>query len=326
MRSVDESEVRYTHAGDVDIAWTVTGSGPTDIVYVPGFISHLDLARELPVFDAVIGRLGRLGRVLTFDKRGTGLSGRESWIWQPCRTCGRHPRGDGRRRMGTCASSRDLRGRTAFPALRGIVSGSASTASYSTGHSLASSLRTTQQAPISTCRDFFNMSNVSGGRASFSEPSSMHHPPRRSSNNLDGTNVPVHRHVSSSRSCDRIWQSMPGPYCQRFPRLRSSYTAPTIRSWASPVGVQLPQRFPTHISSSLQAKCIVGGTPANGPPARRNGGISSPVRRLRIATSIGYWPRFFSRTSSSRRKLLLRLVTIYGMTSSIVTILRLVGS
>ena len=72
-----ESEVRYTHAGDVDIAWTVTGSGPTDIVYVPGFISHLDLARELPVFDAVIGRLGRLGRVLAFDKRGTGLSGRD---------------------------------------------------------------------------------------------------------------------------------------------------------------------------------------------------------------------------------------------------------
>ena len=69
-----ESEVRYTHAGDVDIAWSVTGSGSTDIVYVPGFISHLDLARELPVFDAVIGRLGRLGRVLTFDKRGTGLS------------------------------------------------------------------------------------------------------------------------------------------------------------------------------------------------------------------------------------------------------------
>ena len=77
MRSVGESEVRYTHAGDVDIAWTVTGSGPTDIVYVPGFISHLDLARELPVYDALIGRLGRLGRVLTFDKRGTGLSGRD---------------------------------------------------------------------------------------------------------------------------------------------------------------------------------------------------------------------------------------------------------
>ena len=61
MRTVDTSEIRYTHAGDVDIAWTVTGSGPADIVYVPGFISHLDLARELPVFDAVIGRPGRLG-------------------------------------------------------------------------------------------------------------------------------------------------------------------------------------------------------------------------------------------------------------------------
>ena len=77
MGSVGESEVRYTHAGDVDIAWTMTGGGPTDIVYVPGFISHLDLARELPVYDVLIGRLGRLGRVLTFDKRGTGLSGRD---------------------------------------------------------------------------------------------------------------------------------------------------------------------------------------------------------------------------------------------------------
>jgi len=77
MRSVGESEVRYTHAGDVDIAWSVMGNGPIDVLYVPGFISHLDLARELPVFDALIGRLGRLGRVLTFDKRGTGLSGRD---------------------------------------------------------------------------------------------------------------------------------------------------------------------------------------------------------------------------------------------------------
>jgi len=76
MRSVDEPAIRYTQAGDVDIAWTMFGCGQTNIVYVPGFISQLDLARELPVFDALIGRLGRLGQVLTFDKRGTGLSGR----------------------------------------------------------------------------------------------------------------------------------------------------------------------------------------------------------------------------------------------------------
>jgi class 3 adenylate cyclase/pimeloyl-ACP methyl ester carboxylesterase len=74
---VDGSEIRYTRSGDVDIAWTVTGRGPIDIVYVAGFISHLDLARELSVYGSLLGRLDRLGRVLAFDKRGTGLSGRD---------------------------------------------------------------------------------------------------------------------------------------------------------------------------------------------------------------------------------------------------------
>ncbi len=69
--------VRYARDGDVDLAWTVTGAGPADIVYVPGFVSHLDLARELPAMGAVLGRLDRIGRVLAFDKRGTGLSGRD---------------------------------------------------------------------------------------------------------------------------------------------------------------------------------------------------------------------------------------------------------
>jgi class 3 adenylate cyclase len=73
---MDGGDVRYAISGDVEIAWTLTGSGPIDIVYVPGFISHLDLARELPVFGSLFGRLDRIGRVLTFDKRGTGLSGR----------------------------------------------------------------------------------------------------------------------------------------------------------------------------------------------------------------------------------------------------------
>jgi hypothetical protein len=41
--------VQYARSGDVEIAWTVDGEGPLDIVYVAGFISHLDLARELPV-------------------------------------------------------------------------------------------------------------------------------------------------------------------------------------------------------------------------------------------------------------------------------------
>jgi len=77
MSPVDGAAVRFTRGNDVDIAWSVTGQGEIDIVYVAGFISHLDLARELSVFDSLLGRLDRIGRVLAFDKRGTGLSGRD---------------------------------------------------------------------------------------------------------------------------------------------------------------------------------------------------------------------------------------------------------
>jgi class 3 adenylate cyclase/pimeloyl-ACP methyl ester carboxylesterase len=70
-------EVHYARSGDVDIAWSLSGAGPVDIVFVPGFISQLDLAREIPMFGAILGRLERIGRLVTFDKRGTGLSGRD---------------------------------------------------------------------------------------------------------------------------------------------------------------------------------------------------------------------------------------------------------
>ena len=69
-------DVRYARSGDVDIAYEVRGDGPIDVVYVPGFVSHLDLQLEIPAFAALIERLERMGRVLVFDKRGTGCSGR----------------------------------------------------------------------------------------------------------------------------------------------------------------------------------------------------------------------------------------------------------
>jgi class 3 adenylate cyclase len=77
LSRVEGSAIQYARSGNLDIAWTQTGQGPLDIVFVPGFISHLDLAREVPVYGTVLGRLDRIGRVVTFDKRGTGLSGRD---------------------------------------------------------------------------------------------------------------------------------------------------------------------------------------------------------------------------------------------------------
>jgi len=69
-------EVRYARSGDLSIAWFEHGEGPLDIVYVPGFISNADLVWEMPVYRYAIERMATFGRVITFDKRGTGLSDR----------------------------------------------------------------------------------------------------------------------------------------------------------------------------------------------------------------------------------------------------------
>jgi len=69
-------ETRYAKSGDVHIAYQVTGSGPIDVVLVPGFMSHLDADWESPVATRLLQRLGSFCRLIRLDKRGTGLSDR----------------------------------------------------------------------------------------------------------------------------------------------------------------------------------------------------------------------------------------------------------
>jgi class 3 adenylate cyclase len=70
------SEVRYARSvGDIDIAYQTAGSGPIDLVFVSGFTSHLDLGWEMPFFNWIL-RWDGTARIITFDKRGTGLSDR----------------------------------------------------------------------------------------------------------------------------------------------------------------------------------------------------------------------------------------------------------
>lgn len=72
-------ETKYTTAGDVSIAYQVTGRtdpGAPDIVLVQGFATHLDLDWESPVWTRFAEGLGSFSRLLRFDKRGTGLSDR----------------------------------------------------------------------------------------------------------------------------------------------------------------------------------------------------------------------------------------------------------
>jgi class 3 adenylate cyclase len=61
----------------LSIAYQVVGEGPRDIVYVPGWVSNLDLCWVYPPLAHVFERLSSIGRLILFDKRGTGLSDRD---------------------------------------------------------------------------------------------------------------------------------------------------------------------------------------------------------------------------------------------------------
>jgi len=70
-------QTRFTRAGEVDIAYQVVGpGGALDLVFIPGWMSHLEVMWELPEFARFLDRLATMGRLLLFDKRGTGLSDR----------------------------------------------------------------------------------------------------------------------------------------------------------------------------------------------------------------------------------------------------------
>jgi serine/threonine protein kinase/class 3 adenylate cyclase/alpha-beta hydrolase superfamily lysophospholipase len=69
-------KVRYTSSGDVNIAWQMLGSGPIDLVFVMGWVSHLEWFWKEPGFANFLNRLAEFSRVILFDKRGTGLSDR----------------------------------------------------------------------------------------------------------------------------------------------------------------------------------------------------------------------------------------------------------
>ncbi len=71
---------QYAKSGGVHIAYQVTGSGPIDLVIVPGFVSHLEHEWEHPWPARYLERLGSFSRLIRFDKRGTGLSDRVGGI------------------------------------------------------------------------------------------------------------------------------------------------------------------------------------------------------------------------------------------------------
>ena len=66
--------VSYARSGSVNIAYEVIGSGPVDLIFVMGWVSHLEYFWREPSFARFLNRLASMARLILFDKRGTGLS------------------------------------------------------------------------------------------------------------------------------------------------------------------------------------------------------------------------------------------------------------
>ena len=70
-------KTQYAKTGNLHIAYQVFGQGAIDLVCCPGFVSHIEHYWEDPRMAHYLERLASFARVITFDKRGTGLSDRE---------------------------------------------------------------------------------------------------------------------------------------------------------------------------------------------------------------------------------------------------------
>ena len=73
-------QTRYSKNGSVSIAYQVLGEGPTDLIYVPGWVSNIEIFWEDPAYTRFLNRLASFSRLILFDKQGTGLSDRVAEI------------------------------------------------------------------------------------------------------------------------------------------------------------------------------------------------------------------------------------------------------
>jgi pimeloyl-ACP methyl ester carboxylesterase len=76
-------ETRYARSGNVSIAYQVFGDGPFEIVFSAPASSHVELAWEAPIYRGLFERLSSFARVVSYDKRGVGMSDRSGGYASP---------------------------------------------------------------------------------------------------------------------------------------------------------------------------------------------------------------------------------------------------
>ncbi|MDX1736053.1 MAG: alpha/beta hydrolase [Halioglobus sp.] len=66
--------IHFAESDGLRIAYAVQGDGPPDILVTPGIITHLNIMSHMPPFRDTVQAIAGFGRVVTYDKRGQGLS------------------------------------------------------------------------------------------------------------------------------------------------------------------------------------------------------------------------------------------------------------
>ena len=69
-------QTRYARSGELWIAYQVVGDGPVDLLWAPGYMSHIEQNWTWPAYGAFLERMASFSRLILFDRRGTGLSDR----------------------------------------------------------------------------------------------------------------------------------------------------------------------------------------------------------------------------------------------------------
>ena len=69
-------KTNYTKSGNFNIVYQIIGDGSVEIIYIPGWVSNIDMKWTEPRLAAFLTRLTFFSRLKIFDKRGTGLSDR----------------------------------------------------------------------------------------------------------------------------------------------------------------------------------------------------------------------------------------------------------
>lgn len=67
-------ETRFARNGDIHLAYQTVGSGPLDLLLIDTWVHHVEAVWDFPDFARFLRRLGSFGRLIHFDRRGTGLS------------------------------------------------------------------------------------------------------------------------------------------------------------------------------------------------------------------------------------------------------------